>query len=138
MKRFWKAILFKSVLVSIAIFFGAVACGASPKEDLLTSAQNHLQGVRWGSLQRASAYVEPIYRAEWMQMHAADQNVSITDAQIIAIEPAENENEFYVTVALAYYRLPDLTIQQSNWKQIWKKEKNQWFIFKDEELKNAK
>ena len=110
----------------------ASACGSSRSEDLLTSARSYNEGLRWGKLTHSSAYVAAEARAEWLAQRSASMNgLNMTDVQIISIDPGSNPDELYVTVGLAYYRLPDMTSKEAVWRQQWQRKDSRWWMVKE-------
>jgi hypothetical protein len=86
---------------------------------LETAQRRYTQLVRWGEIRRASEYVEPDLREEFMSYEPFFEQIRFTDteAEDVALDPSEDT----ASVAVTYHAYSLATFQE---KQI--QEKQEW------------
>lgn len=125
----WKRILLPSIFFCAAL----QGCGGNNQESLWKRQNAFNQSIRWGIFDRASAFVTLKNRAEWLSAHqAASRSLKITEMQMSQIDYTEGEPDAYITMCMSFYREPQMTLQNSCWRQHWHKEDRIWFFESEE------
>jgi len=117
----------------------ALGCGATfvdptgRQESLETTQKKYTELVRWGDLQRASAYVDPELREEFLVVAERLGDLRMSDFEIGEIQYA-GEDE--VTVVVTYRAWSQTTLVESQLRetQDWTREKglkNVWTVRTD-------
>ncbi len=100
------------------------ACG--PRQD--ASIEETLQGftadLRWGRFPHAALRVAPEKREAWLARRSAAGAVQLTEVSLEGLRPeppnpGEKHPRAVAFVGVAWYRLPDMTLQKRLWKQTW-------------------
>jgi hypothetical protein len=91
--------------LAVVVLFGGMGCASSfaDPSGRLTSLEEaqrrYTQLVRWGEIKRASAYVEPELREEFLGYAPFFDQIRITDtdAQEVELDPSQNTASVEVT-----------------------------------------
>jgi hypothetical protein len=96
--------------------------------------QRYTELVRWGELERASAYVAPDSREEFLKEASQMRGVRVTDFDSGTPEFLDDANTATVTVVYFTYSETTLVAKQIREEQEWYREdgiKNQWLVRPD-------
>ncbi len=112
-------------------------CGGATSGDLRATLQEYNKRVRWQAWQRAALHVDPAYRAAWMQQRVGAGAVSLTDLQVVGVQPGKDDDEMIVHVAVGWYREPEMTVRTRVWTQTWRLTDGDWMLMAEEVAKVA-
>ena len=102
------------------------------RQNALEQAQrDYTQRIRWGELKRASHYVDPEMRDEFLAQREIFESLRVTDFEIGEIEFGESEDFAEVVVTYRAYSLATLIERPIKEKQEWHREpglSNTWLV----------
>ena len=117
--------------------FAAIGCASTftnpsgKKNALEESQRRYTELVRWGEIERASAFVDPELQDEYLSHAARLRNVRFTDFESGPPRFAHGNDSASVIVVYHAYSLLTLVEKQIREKQEWYREggpKNQWRV----------
>ncbi len=115
-----------------------LGCGATFSDPLgrtnsLEAAQeDYTQLVRWGEIERASLYVDPELRDEYLKFGRTLEEIRITDYESGEFDINEDESEASVVVTYRAFSLTTAVDRALREEQAWHREKgNKWLVRSD-------
>ncbi len=128
------------VTTSALVIIAAIGCAGtfsnpSGKQNSLEESQRrYTELVRWGEIERASAFVDPELQDEYLGYATAIQSIRFTDFESGLPRFADGNDTASVTVVYHAYSLSTLVEKQIREKQEWYREMgpaNQWRVRPD-------
>lgn len=92
------------------------------RSALADSQRRYTQHIRWGEIDRASEFVDPVYRDEFLSHAPAFENIRVTDYEIGDIAYGEDSDSATVTVSYRAYSLATMVERPFQEKQAWHRE----------------
>jgi hypothetical protein len=93
--------------------------GAQRERQLKESLRGFVSSVRWARWPAAAAQVAPKKRAAWLEQRlSAGPSLQITDVRLEDVHSREKEAD--VILSIGWYRLPQMSVHRSMWKQLWR------------------
>lgn len=126
-----------ALLLTLLVVIASAGCAATftdptGKQTALELAQReYTQRIRWGELERASHYVDPGMRDDFLAQQELFESLRVTDFEIGEIEFFDEENAAEVTVTYRAYSLATLIEKPIREKQEWHREdglSNTWLV----------
>jgi hypothetical protein len=118
-----------SIPIALALFsFAAIGCESTfsnpsgKKNALEESQQRYTELVRWGEIERASAFVDPELQDEFLGYSAAIRKIRFTDFESGPVRFTDGNNSASVAVIYHAYSLSTLIEKRIREKQEWYRE----------------
>ncbi len=118
-----------AILTTLAlVIFAAIGCEStfsnpSGKRNALEESQRrYTELVRWGEIERASAFVDPELKDEYLGYSAAIQNIRFTDFESGPARFSDGNNSAIVAVIYHAYSLSTLVEKRIRENQEWYRE----------------
>ena len=97
--------------------------------EITESAQRYNDALRWGNVDQAAAYVEPMRRSQYVQnAQSASKDVRITDVKLGPVDFPPNSERATVTVTRSFYRVDQLTEKSETIVEQWYRKNGHWYI----------
>lgn len=113
-----------ALATSAALGCAALSDPTSSFVSLEESQHSYTKLVRWGEIERASAYVAPELRDEF-RSHAPDfASIRVTDFEIGSFDPGDEEGSISVTVTYSGYSIATLLEKSVQEQQDWYREES--------------
>lgn len=128
----------RSLLV-LPFVFALSSCATSddppPRApDVDETAQAYNNDVRWGRYYEASAQLSPEQRAEFLKLlDDSTHPYRFTSVDMLQATPSEDGAQVEMLVSLEYYRLPSVSEQKVQQRQLWRYDRteNRWYVAPD-------
>ncbi len=128
----------KTMTTALAmVILAAIGCASTfsnpsgKKNSLEDSQRRYTELVRWGEIERASAFVDPELQDEYLDIAAAVQNIRFTDFESGIPRFADGNDSASVTVVYHAYSLSTLVEKRIRETQEWYREigpANEWRV----------
>lgn len=100
---------------------GCLFNNLSPTEKLNDSIRGMNDAARWGRIDLALQYVEPVFRERFLRTHHGwGRNIEVADSELLRIEMAPDEKAAVALVGFSWYRLDSMTLHSTVLRQVWK------------------
>lgn len=117
---------FLFVMLSALAWLGGCVPPPSPLERLTDAAYDLNTATRFGRFDVAMGYVEPGQRTDFARRHAKwGRGLRVLDVDLLSIQPVA-EDAVEVHVMVAWHRVDESTMRQSQVAQLWKIEEDDW------------
>ena len=87
--------------------------------DLVETSDGFRQAMRWKDFPRASHYLDPGLRDDFLDIFREDPDLHIVDSRVLLIRPQTDRSAARVDYRIDYYRLPSTRVRQWHWQQHW-------------------
>ena len=116
----------------LALTGALLGCGAAqtPRMRLQDDLRSFEKKIRWRKWRAAANQVEMELRGPWLTKHQeGGRGLQLTDARIERVEAGPSPLEVAVVYfAIAWYRLPDMTVRERTWRQRWEHGPSGWAL----------
>jgi hypothetical protein len=125
------------LLVTLLMTSGCASSFADPSGKHRTfkiAQRRYTEMVRWGQLERASAYVASEFKEKFLEDASQMLQIRVTDFEIGEPDFADDDNAVTITVVYHAFSLTTLIERQIFERQEWHREggiKNQWRVQPD-------
>ena len=126
------ALPFVFALSSCAMFDSDSKPPRAPEVDETAKAYN--DDVRWGRYYEASAQLPPDQRTGFLKLLGDSTHpYRFTSVDLLKATPNEDGAEVELLVSLEYYRLPSMSEQKVQQRQLWRYDRaeKRWFVDPD-------
>jgi len=122
------------VVLAALVWLGSSACALDPfgrERSLEQSQRRYTELVRWGQLERASAFVDPEQRDEYLKNAAAFDTIRVTDFESGQLEFDPERSSATAIVVYHAYSKSTLLEKRIRENQQWYRDEtlaNQWHV----------
>lgn len=113
----------RSLLVCMLV--GSLAgCGAlanaSPARKIGDTVKDMNDRARWGRVGDAAQYVDPSYRATYLQNHRLwGSKIQLADVEVVQLQISNDTEQATAFVTYSWYGMDNMTLHQSTVRQRW-------------------
>lgn len=132
LRRFLLALPFAFALSACAMMDPDAPPPRAPEVNDTAKAYN--DDVRWGRYYEASAQLPPDQRTEFLKLlDDSTHPYRFTSVDLLKATPSEDGAEVEMLVSLEYYRLPSMSEQKVQQRQLWRYDhaEQRWFVDPD-------
>jgi len=113
---------FLVVLACAPVWGGRLLNNLDPSEKLNDSVRGMNDAARWGRIDLALQYIEPVFRERFLTTHHGwGRNIEVADAELLRIEMAPDRETAVALVGFSWYSLDSMTLHSTVVRQVWKK-----------------
>jgi len=122
------------VLACVPAYSGCLLNNLNPSEKLNDSIRGMNDAARWGRIDIALQYVEPVYRHKFLVSHHGwGRSIEVADAEVMRIAMAPDRKSAAALVGFSWYSLDNMTLHSTVVKQTWE-ERDGSFVMASEEV----
>ena len=124
----------------LCLFSVLASCGPTASTiKFKDTVRSFTQQIRWGRLEGAALFLPPAQRTKWLTARRAQtQAIKITDMQILGVRRGgARGNEAIVDMRIAWYLKDTMTVQQADWRLVWKIVEGSWQLDKESRLSDS-
>ncbi len=127
-------LLFLALLACAPAWSGCLLNNLSPSEKLNDSIRGMNDAARWGRIDIALQYVEPVYRQKFLVSHHGwGRNIEVADSELLRIAMAPDQKTAVALVGISWYSLDNMTLHNTVVKQTWE-ERDGGFVMASEDV----
>lgn len=123
--------------LTLALVLPLVACATVPRlgEGLVPQVTAYNDGVRWGRLATAAAYVPPAERSDFIDRRdELSDDLRITDYELVRIEP-RGDAAARVHVKYVWYLDTEGVVRTTHADQAWARRGKSWLLVDEVRLR---
>jgi hypothetical protein len=115
-----------------SLFLVACSSPLSDAETLDKTVMVYNQHLRWKRFSQAAVFLPDKQRAPFLKLHEpSEETLNVDDLEVKNIDWEKDGARAKVTVSVAFYKLPSVTLQKKKWVQIWERHGKDFWLMND-------
>jgi hypothetical protein len=129
-----RSLFFPILLACLPALGGCLLNNLDPSEKLNDSIRGMNDATRWGRIDLALQYIDPVFRERFLvSRHGWGRSIEVADSELLRIEMAPDRKMAVALVGFSWYSLDNMTLHSTVLRQVWK-EREGHFVMDTEDV----
>ena len=126
-----------ALLLGLAVWLlpagGCLLSNMEPSEKLNDAILGMNEAARWGRVDLALQYIDPVYRSRFLESHHGwGRTIEVADSELLRIEVAPDQDAAVALVAFSWYKPDRMSLRSTVLRQVWKRYDGNYILGSEE------